>query len=82
MEATSVTATIATNRLREGRLAAERDRVAGLTSSIEANESKLASMEFHMCDAVVEMLRRQAGTGVPTTVKRQHFEWFTRVHQG
>jgi hypothetical protein len=102
---------IATNRLREGKLAAERDRVADLGSFIEANEPQLlafneyvnedgtevgvvqihpnaASMEFHMgvvaeraarayadtlaatasiqvygepSDAVLEMLRRQAG---------------------
>jgi len=120
---------IATNRLREGRLAAERDRVADLSSFIEANEPQLlafneyvsedgtevgviqihpdaASMEFHMgvvaeraarayaetleattgmqvygepSNAVLEILRRQAGAGVPVTVKRQHLGGFTRV---
>ena len=29
-------------------------------------------------DAVLEMLRRQAGAGVPMTVKRQHLGGFTR----
>ena len=122
---------IATNRLREGKLAAERDRAADLGSFIEANEPQLlafneyvnddgtevgvvqihpnaASMEFHMdvvaeraarayaetltattgiqvygepSDAVVEMLRRQAGVGVPMTIKRQHLGGFTRVQR-
>jgi hypothetical protein len=30
-------------------------------------------------DAVLEMLRRQAGAGVPMTVKRHHLGGFTRV---
>lgn len=113
---------IATNRLKEGRLEAERDRASDLGSFIEANEPQLlafneyaneegsevgvvqvhpdaASMELHMelvaeraarayaetleattsiqvygepSDAVLEMLRRQAGAGVPMTVKRFH----------
>ena len=120
---------IATNKLREGKLAAERDRAADLGSFIEANEPQVlafneyvnddgtevgvvqihpdaASMEFHMdvvaeraarayaetleattsiqvygepSDAVLEMLRRQAGGGVPMTVKRRHLGGFTRV---
>jgi hypothetical protein len=120
---------IATNRLKEGKLAAERDRAADLSSFIEENEPQLlafneyvneegtevgvvqihpdaASMEFHMgivaeraarayaetleatssiqvygepSDAVLEMLRQQAGTGVPMTVKRHHLGGFTRV---
>lgn len=122
---------IATNRLREGKLAVERDRAADLASFIEANEPQLlafneyanedgtevgvvqihpnaASMEFHMelvadraarayaetlegtigiqafgapSDAVFEMLRRQAGAGVPMTVMRQHLGGFTRVQR-
>jgi hypothetical protein len=120
---------IATNRLKEGKLAAERDRAADLSSFIEENEPQLlafneyvneegtevgvvqihpdaASMEFHMgivaertarayaetleattsiqvygepSDAVLEMLRHQAGTGVPMTVKRHHLGGFRRV---
>jgi hypothetical protein len=120
---------IATNRLKEGKLAAERDRAADLSSFVEENEPQLlafneyvneegtevgvvqihpdaASMEFHMgivaeraarayaetleatssiqvygepSDAVLEMLRQQAGTGVPMTVKRHHLGGFTRV---
>ena len=123
---------VATNRLREGKLAAERERVADLTSFIEANEPQLwafneyvnedgtevgvvqihpdaASMEFHMgvvaeraarayaetleattgiqvygepSETVLEMLGRQAGAGVPMTVKRQHLGGFTRVQHG
>jgi hypothetical protein len=118
---------IATNRLKEGKLDAERDRVADLASFIEANEPQLlafneyasedgsevgvvqvhpdaTSMEFHMgvvaeraarayaetleatssiqvygepSEAVLEMLRRQAGAGVPMTVKRFHLGGFT-----
>jgi hypothetical protein len=120
---------IATNRLREGKLAAERDRAADLSSFIEANEPQLlafneyvnddgtevgvvqihpdaASMEHHMevvadraarayaetleattsiqvygepSEAVLEMLRRQAGSGVPMTVRRHHLGGFTRI---
>ncbi len=33
-------------------------------------------------DAVVEMLRRQAGSGVPLTVKRHHLGGFTRARPG
>lgn len=32
-------------------------------------------------DAVLEMLRRQAGAGVPLTVKRHHLGGFTRAEQ-
>ena len=121
---------IATNRLREGKLKAERDRAVDLASFIEANEPQLlafneyaneggsevgvvqihpdaASMECHMevvaeraarayaetleattsiqvygepSDAVFEVLRRQAGAGVPMTVKRYHLGGFTRIH--
>jgi hypothetical protein len=123
---------IATNRLREGKLDAERERVPGLSAFIEANEPQLiafneyasedgtevgvvqvhpdaASMEFHMevvaeratrayaetldattsiqvygepSDAVLEMLSRQAGAGVPMTVKRYHLGGFTRTVVG
>ncbi len=123
---------IATNRLKEGRLAAERRRVPGLCDFIEANEPRLiafneyaneegtevavvqvhpdaASMEFHMgvvreraerayaetldattsiqvygtpSDAVIEMLRRQAGSGVPLLVRPHHLGGFTRSAAG
>jgi hypothetical protein len=119
---------IATNRLRPGKLAAERRRVADLAAFIETSEPQLlafneyvnndgtevgvvqvhpdsASMEFHMetvaeravqayadtlevttgiqlygdpSPAVLEMLSRQAGAGVPITVKRHHLGGFTR----
>ena len=122
---------IATNRLKEGRLEAERDRASDLGSFIEANEPQLlafneyaneegsevgvvqvhpdaASMELHMelvaeraarayaetleattsiqvygepSDAVLEMLRRQAGAGVPMTVKHFHIGGFTRIQR-
>jgi hypothetical protein len=122
---------IATNRLREGKLDAERERVPELCAFIEASEPQLiafneyasedgtevgvvqvhpdaASMEFHMevvaeramrayaetldattsiqvygepSDAVLEMLGRQAGAGVPMTVKRYHLGGFTRTQQ-
>src|SRR6266446_122901 len=120
---------IATNRLKEGRLAAERRRVPGLCDFIEASEPRLiafneyaneegtevgvvqvhpdaASFESHMgvvreraerayaetlegttsiqvygtpSDTVLEMLRRQAGSGVPLTVKPYHLGGFTRT---
>jgi hypothetical protein len=120
---------IATNRLKEGKLDAERKRVPELCEFIEANEPRLMafneyasedgtevgvvqvhpdaeSMEFHMevvaqralrayaetldattsiqvygapSDAVLEMLSRQAGAGVPLTVKRYHLGGFTRA---
>lgn len=120
---------IATNTLREGKLPAERERAADLSSFIEANEPQLlafneyvnedgtevgvvqihpdaASMELHMevvaeraarayaetleattsvqvygepSDAVLEMLRRQAGAGVPMTLRRHHLAGFTRI---
>jgi hypothetical protein len=123
---------IATNRLREGKLSAEWDRAADLSSFIEANEPQLlafneyvnedgtevgvvqihpdaASMEFHMkvvaeraarayaqtleattsiqvygepSEAVLEMLRTQAGAGVPMTVRRRHLGGFTRTQHG
>jgi hypothetical protein len=122
---------IATNRLKEGKLEAERSRAADLASFIETNEPRLlafneyasedgsevgvvqvhpdaASMEFHMgvvaeraarayaetleatssiqvygepSEAVLEMLRRQAGAGVPMTVKRFHLGGFTRIQR-
>ena len=122
---------IATNRLKEGKLEAERNRAAELASFIEANEPQLLafneyasedgsevgvvqvhpgahSMEFHMSvvaeraarayaetlaatssiqvygepsEAVLEMLRRQAGTGVPMTIKRLHLGGFTRLQR-
>jgi hypothetical protein len=120
---------IATNKLKEGKLEAERSRAANLGSFIEANEPRLlafneyvneegsevgvvqvhpdaASMEFHMevvaeraarayaetleattsiqvygepSETVLEILRRQAGAGVPMTVKRFHIGGFTRT---
>jgi NAD-dependent oxidoreductase involved in siderophore biosynthesis len=120
---------IATNRLREGKLAAERERTRDLSSFIEANEPQLLafneyaneegtevgvvqmhpdapSMELHMevvaeraarayaetldattsiqvygepSDAVLEMLSRQAGAGVPMIVKRHHIGGFSRI---
>ena len=120
---------IATNRLREGKLAAERERARDLSSFIEANEPQLLafneyaneegtevgvvqmhpdapSMELHMevvaeraarayaetldattsiqvygepSDAVLEMLSRQAGAGVPMIVKRHHIGGFSRI---
>jgi hypothetical protein len=120
---------IATNRLKEGKLEAERERVPELCEFIEAHEPRLMafneyasedgaevgvvqvhpdaeSMEFHMevvaeralrayaetldattsiqvygapSDAVLEMLSRQAGAGVPLTVKRYHLGGFTRA---
>jgi hypothetical protein len=123
---------IATNRLRQGKLAAERARAAELSSFIEANEPQLlafneyasedgsevgvvqmhpdaASMERHMevvaeraarayaqtlqattsiqvfgepSEAVLEVLRRQAGAGVPMTVKRHHIGGFSRMQLG
>jgi hypothetical protein len=120
---------IATNRLKEGKLEAERKRVPGLVEFIEQNEPRLIafneyvnddrtevsvvqvhrdaeSMEFHMqtvaeratrayaetleattsiqvygtpSDAVLQMLSRQAGAGVPLVVKRHHLGGFTRT---
>jgi hypothetical protein len=119
---------IATNRLKEGKLDAEKERVPGLSDFIEANEPRLIafneyadddgeevavvqihpdaeSMEFHMgvvaeraarayaetveatasiqvfgtpSDAVLEMLRQQAGAGIPLSVHRHHLGGFTR----
>jgi hypothetical protein len=119
---------IATNQLRAGKLAAERERAIELSAFIESSEPQLlafneyasedgtevsvvqvhpdaASMEFHMetvaeraarayaetleattrievygepSPAVLEMLRRQAGSGVPMTIRRQHLAGFTR----
>jgi hypothetical protein len=119
---------IATNQLRAGKLAAERERAIELSAFIESSEPQLlafneyasedgaevsvvqvhpdaASMEFHMqtvaeraarayaetleattsiqvygepSPAVLEMLRRQAGAGVPMTIRRQHLAGFTR----
>jgi hypothetical protein len=120
---------IATNRLKEGKLDAERERVSELAEFIEKDEPRLIafneyvneegtevgvvqvhrdarSMEFHMntvaesaarayaetleattsiqvygppSDAVLEMLSRQAGAGVPLVVKRHHLAGFTRA---
>jgi hypothetical protein len=123
---------IATNRLKAGKLEAERERAAELVDFIDASEPQLlafneyvneegtevgvvqfhpdaASMELHMeliadraarayaetleattsvqvygepGPAVVELLRRQAGAGVPMTVKRHHLGGFTRISGG
>jgi hypothetical protein len=120
---------IATNRLREGKLASERERASELSSFIATSEPQLlafneyaneegtevgvvqmhpdaASMELHMevvaeraarayaetleattsiqvygepSDAVLEMLSRQAGAGVPMMVKRHHIGGFSRI---
>jgi hypothetical protein len=119
---------IATNRLKPGKLAAERQRVPGLVEFVEENEPRVIafneyandegtevavvqihpdadSMAFHMevvaeraaaayaetvaettsiqvfgtpGDAVLEMLERQAGAGVPLAVKPFHLGGFTR----
>jgi biotin carboxylase len=119
---------IATNRLKPGKLAEERERVPGLVDFVEANEPRLIafneyvnddgtevavvqvhpdaeSMAFHLeviaeraaaayaatveattsiqvfgapSDAVLELLERQAGAGVPITVKSFHLGGFTR----
>jgi hypothetical protein len=119
---------IATNRLKPGKLDAERNRVPGLVDFVEANEPRLLafneyvneegtevgvvqihpdadSMRFHMgvvaeraaaayaetveattsiqvfgipSNAVLEMLERQAGDGVPLSVKPLHLGGFTR----
>jgi biotin carboxylase len=119
---------IATNRLKPGKLADERERVPGLVDFVHANEPRLIafneyvneggtevavvqihpdaeSMTFHLeviaeraaaayaatvdattsiqvfgtpSDAVLEMLERQAGAGVPLTVKSLHLGGFTR----
>jgi biotin carboxylase len=119
---------IATNRLKPGKLADERNRVPGLVDFVQANEPRLIafneyvnedgtevavvqvhpdaeSMASHMevvaeraaaayaetveattsiqvfgtpSDAVLEMLRRQAGAGVPLSVKPHHLGGFTR----
>jgi biotin carboxylase len=119
---------IATNRLKPGKLAEERERVPGLVDFVEANEPRLIafneyvnengteaavvqvhpdaeSMAFHLeviagraaaayaatveattsiqvfgtpSDAVLELLERQAGAGVPITVKSVHLGGFTR----
>jgi hypothetical protein len=119
---------IATNRLKPGKLADERNRVPGLVDFVEANEPRVIafneyvneagtevavvqvhadaeSMAFHMeaiaeraasayaetveattsiqvfgtpSTAVLEMFRRQAGTGVALSVKPDHLGGFTR----
>jgi hypothetical protein len=120
---------IATNRLKTGKLEAERARVPGLIEFIESNEPRLLafneyaneegtevavvqvhpdaeSMAFHMqvvadwaaaayaetldsttgiqvfgtpSDAIVDMLRQQAGAGVPLSVKPLHLGGFVRI---
>lgn len=119
---------IATNRLKPGKLADERQRVPGLVDFVEENEPRVIafneyanddgtevavvqfhpdadSMESHLevvaeraaaayaetvaettsiqvfgtpGDAVLEVLARQAGAGVPLTVKPLHLGGFTR----
>jgi biotin carboxylase len=119
---------IATNRLKPGKLADERNRVPGLVDFVQANEPRLIafneyvnedgtevavvqvhpdaeSMASHMevvaeraaaayaetveattsiqvfgtpSDAVLQVLRRQAGAGVPLSVKPHHLGGFTR----
>ena len=86
---------IATNRLKEGKLDAERERVSGLVEFIEKNEPRLIAFNEYVneegtevgvvqvygppSDAVLEMLSRQAGAGVPLVVKRHHLGGFTRA---
>jgi hypothetical protein len=120
---------IATNRLRPGMLAAERERAIELVAFIEAREPQLlafneyasedgaevsvvqvhpnsASFELHMevvaeraarayaetleattaiqiygepSPAILEMLRRRAGAGVPVAVIGRHVAGFTRT---
>jgi hypothetical protein len=119
---------VATNRLKEGKLESEKQRLSGLVDFIQANEPRLIavnqygndegtevavaqvhpdadSMLFHMeliaeraasayADtleattsiqvfgepgaAVADMLRRQAGAGVPLSVKPHFLGGFTR----
>ena len=119
---------IATNRLKPGKLDAERNRIPGLVDFVEANEPRLLafneyvneegtevavvqihpdadSMAFHMevvadraaaayaetveattsiqvfgmtNNGVLAMLERQAGVGVPLSVKPHHLGGFTR----
>jgi hypothetical protein len=119
---------IATNRLKPGKLADERQRVPGLVDFVEENEPRIIafneyanddgtevavvefhpdadSMESHLevvaeraaaayaetvaettsiqvfgtpGDAVLDVLARQAGAGVPLTVKPLHLGGFTR----
>jgi hypothetical protein len=119
---------IATNRLKPGKLADERDRVPGLVDFVHENEPRVIafneyvneegtevavvqihpdadSMAFHLeviaeraaaayaetvaattsiqvfgtpSNAVLEVLDRQAGAGVPLTVKPLHLGGFTR----
>src|SRR6266446_10378696 len=118
---------IATNRLKTGKLEAEKQRVPGLVDFIKANEPQLIafneyaneegtevavvqihpnadSMVFHMeliaeraasayaetieattsiqvfgapTDVVTELLRRQAGAGVPSRIQPNHLGGFT-----
>jgi hypothetical protein len=84
---------IATNRLRENQLDAERERVPELSAFIEASEPRVIAFNEYASedgthvavffgtpsDAVLEMLRRQAGAGVPLTVHRHHLGGFTRT---
>ena len=120
---------IATNKLKEGKLEAERRRVPRLCDFIEASEPRLIafneyaneagtevsvvqvhpdadSFEFHMgvvreraqrayaetleattsvqvfgtpSASVLEMLRQQAGSGVPLSVNPHHLGGFTRA---
>ena len=120
---------IATNRLKHGKLEAERRRVPGLVEFIEENEPRLnafneyaneegtevsvvqvhrdaESMEFHMktvadraarayaetlestaaiqvfgtpSERILDMLRNQAGAGVPINIAPLHLGGFTRL---
>jgi hypothetical protein len=81
---------IATNRLKEGKLDAERKRVPGLSDFIEANEPRLIAFNEYANDDGTEvgvvqvhpdtnsLLTRAAGTGVQFTVKPHHLGGFTR----
>jgi hypothetical protein len=119
---------IATNRLKEGKLENEKQRVPGLVDFVETNEPRLIafneyaneegtevavvqvhpgadSMVFHMKliaeraasayadtidattniqvfgtpgDTVADMLQRQAGAGVPLSIKPHYLGGFTR----
>ena len=83
---------IATNRLKPGKLADERKRVRGLVDFVDANEQRLIAAAYaetvaattsiqvfgRPSNAILEMLERQAGAGVPLTVKSFHLGGFTR----
>jgi hypothetical protein len=81
---------IASNRLKPGASEAERRRVPGLVDFIEGERAASAYAETldattriqvfgSPSDGVLEMLRVQAGAGVPLTVHAEHLGGFTRI---